>query len=106
MWKQFDSVTDVSFLRKGYYVYIQFTPHSQKHFMDPNYDFYFPVYYGKIIETSADLDNIKIITEDNQEKFCVDRAGTSGFMIARYYIPQTSADVPNPPDSFYKSNML
>ncbi len=84
MWQLFDSNKDISFIREGDYVDISFTPHSQKHFMDPDYDYYFPHYQGKVLKTSKNLDELLILDLNNELVKCINRAGTSGFITAKY----------------------
>ena len=100
MWHLFPSYTDLSFLNTGDKVKIQFTPHSQKHFADPNYDYFFPVYEGTVVsvEDSRDIDRLLIETINHKMIYCVNRAGTSGFMTA-YYTRDSNAFDPVIEDS-------
>lgn len=93
MWLPFISITDLSFLRRGDYVDISITPHSQKYFSDPNYDFYFPNYRGKVISSTArTLDELMIKDLSGKTIYCIDRAGTSGFITGKYYRSSTEED--------------
>ena len=86
MWQLFPSYSDLSFLQPGDKVKIQITPHSQKHFADPNYDYFFPEYEGIVIsiDNPRDMDQILIENLDHKRVYCVNRAGTSGFVTAYY----------------------
>jgi len=85
MWEPFLSYSDLSFLQRGDWVKITFTPHSQKHFDDPNYEFYFPTYEGKVISSVAKtMDELLIRDSNGKTLYCINRAGTSGFPNAYY----------------------
>jgi hypothetical protein len=77
MWQP---ITDISILQTGDYIKISFSPHSQKHFMDPQYDYYFPEYSGKIISNNAKtIDELLIVDKNNKTYYCENRCGSSGF---------------------------
>ena len=91
-WEPFISYSDLSFLRRGDLIKISFTPHSQKHFASPDYDYYFPTYEGKIMSSSAkSIDDILIKDVDGKTYYCTNRAGTSGFPSAYYYRPRNNS---------------
>ena len=72
------SQSEIHTLKRGDYVDISFFPHSQKHFFDPDYDFYFPNYKGKILSSRhTTLGEILIKNENGKTHTCDDRAGTS-----------------------------
>jgi len=86
MWESIISFEDLSFLQRGDFIKISFEPHSQKHFSDPNYDYYFPTYYGKVISSNnKKLDELLVKGKDGVTFYCTNRAGTSGFVSGRYY---------------------
>ena len=85
VWNDFISYEDISFLNIGDLIKITFTPHSQKHFLYPDYDYYFPTYEGKLISYNPkNMDEMLILTSENEKVYCVNRCGTSGFMTAYF----------------------
>jgi len=72
------SQSEIHTLKRGDFVDISFSPHSQKHFFDPNFNFYFPNYKGKILSSHhTTLKEILIKNENGKTHTCDDRAGTS-----------------------------
>lgn len=89
MWELLQSIDDLSFLRRGDFVKISIEPHSQKHFCDPNYEYYFPSYFGKVISSNnKEMDQLLLKGKDGKTFYCINRAGTSGFITGYYYRPK------------------
>ena len=71
--------SDIHTLKPGDKIEISFSPNSQKHFADPDFDYYFPTYTGTVI-SSNHTELGEIILEDpiTKKQFpCEDRPGTS-----------------------------
>jgi len=76
---EFISTTEIHKILLGDKIEVTFSPNSQKHFADPNYDYYFPTYTGTVISSNHTVLG-EIILEDPITKNtfrCEDRAGTS-----------------------------
>ena len=76
---EFISTTEIPKLRPGDKIEVTFCPNSQKHFDDPDFDYYFPTYTGTVISSNHTVLG-EIILEDPLTKKtfpCEDRAGTS-----------------------------
>jgi len=76
---EFISTTEIPKLRPGDKIEVTFCPNSQKHFGDPDFDYYFPTYTGTVISSNHTVLG-EIILEDPVTKktfACEDRAGTS-----------------------------
>lgn len=87
MWEPFLSLEDLSFLNKDDIVKITFSPISQKHFDDPNYNYYFPSYEGKVLTSNPKtLNDLYIETADKTIINCINRAGSSAFVSAYYLV--------------------
>jgi hypothetical protein len=76
---EFISTTEVHNLRPGDQIEVTFSPNSQKHFGDPDFDYYFPTYTGTVISSNhTKLDEIILEDPLTKKTFpCEDRAGTS-----------------------------
>ncbi len=76
---EFISTTEVQNLRPGDQIEVTFCPNSQKHFDDPDFDYYFPTYTGTVISSNhTKLDEIILEDPLTKKTFrCEDRAGTS-----------------------------
>jgi hypothetical protein len=76
---EFISTTEIDKLRLGDKIKVTFCPNSQKHFFDPDFDYYFPTYTGTVISSNhTKLDEIILEDPITKKTFpCEDRAGTS-----------------------------
>jgi hypothetical protein len=76
---EFISTTEIHKIQPGDKIEVTFCPNSQKHFFDPEFDYYFPTYNGTVISSNHTVLG-EIILEDpfTKKTFpCEDRAGTS-----------------------------
>lgn len=76
---EFISTTEIPKILPGDKIEVTFCPNSQKHFFDPDFDYYFPTYMGTVISSNHTVLG-EIILEDPLTKktfTCEDRAGTS-----------------------------
>lgn len=76
---EFISTTEVRKILPGDKIEVTFCPNSQKHYADPDFDYYFPTYTGTVISSNHTVLG-EIILEDPLTKNtfkCEDRAGTS-----------------------------
>ena len=80
--------SDIHTIKKGDKVEVSFSPNSQKHFADPDYDYYFPTYIGIVISSNhTRLDEIILENPDTKNTFaCEDRAGTSGMVGIKVFL--------------------
>jgi hypothetical protein len=76
---EFISTTEVQKIHPGDQIEVTFCPNSQKHFNDPDFDYYFPTYTGTVISSNhTKLDEIILEDPLTKKTFrCEDRAGTS-----------------------------
>lgn len=76
---EFISTTEIYKLQPKDKIEVTFCPNSQKHFFDPDFDYYFPTYTGTVISSNhTKLDEIILEDPITKKTFrCEDRAGTS-----------------------------
>lgn len=76
---EFILTTEVNKLLRGDKIEVTFCPNSQKHFDDPDFEYYFPTYTGTVISSNHTVLNEIILENPITKKTfrCEDRAGTS-----------------------------
>lgn len=89
---------NLSQLKRGDYIKVIFHPYSQKHFYKPDFEFFFPIYFGKLMSSHHNRPEDMLIKNQNGKSFYFeDRAGTSAMADISFYRPSDSKDVPKEP---------
>jgi hypothetical protein len=80
--------SDIHTIKPGDIVKVSFSPNSQKHFADPNFEYYFPTYTGIVISSNhTRLEEIILEDPDTKKTFaCEDRAGTSAMVGIKVFL--------------------
>ena len=80
--------SEINTIKQGDEVEVSFSPNSQKHFADPDYEYYFPTYTGIVISSNhTRLDEIILEDPVTKKTFaCEDRAGTSAMVGIKVFL--------------------
>lgn len=80
--------SEIHTIEQGAEVEISFSPNSQKHFANPDFDYWFPTYTGIVISSNhTKLDEIIIEDPVTKKTFaCEDRAGTSAMVGIKVFL--------------------
>ena len=85
---EFISTTEVHNLRPGDKIEVTFCPNSQKHFADPDFDYYFPTYTGTVISSNhTTVDEIILQNPITKETYaCENKAGDESMIFIRRFL--------------------